>query len=142
MSTAASAFPERPCVDLHGVLGNGGNKLEPTDAVLAGHYNEGGRIECYVVLNGLPDVSVRLQVLIVDVPNAVLMCAAWCCVCRRGGDILRESRRACSCVSISVGQWGHCGATGLPSACASLRVWRSCLVGNLLSMSLVRNSTW
>ena len=65
------------------------NELESADAVLAGHYNEGGSIECYVVLNGLPDVSVRLQVLIVDVPNAVLMCAAWCCVCRRGGDVLR-----------------------------------------------------
>jgi hypothetical protein len=91
VSTTASTFPERPCVDLQGFLGDGSNKLESADAVLAGHYNKGGGIECYVVLNGLFDVSVRLQVLVVDVPNAVLMCAAWCCMCRRGGDILRVS---------------------------------------------------
>jgi hypothetical protein len=87
VSTAASTFPERPCVDLHGVLGDSSSKLEPTDAVLAGHYNKGGRIECCVVLNGLPDVSVRLKVLVVDVPDTVLMCAAWYCVCRRCVDI-------------------------------------------------------
>ena len=87
VSTAASAFPERPCVDLHGVLGDGSSKLEPTDAVLAGHYNKGSRIECRVVLNSLLDVSVRVKVLVVNVLDTVLMCAARCCVCRRCGDV-------------------------------------------------------
>ena len=40
VSTAASTFPERPCVDLHGVLADSSSKLEPTDAVLAGHYDK------------------------------------------------------------------------------------------------------
>ena len=87
VSTAASTFPERPCVDLHGVLGNSGNKFEPTDAVLAGHYNERGRVEYSVVLDGFCDVCVRLKVLVVNVPDTVLMCAARCCVCRRCVDV-------------------------------------------------------
>ena len=91
VSTAASALPERPCVDLHGVLGNGGNKLEHTDAVLAGHYNKRGRVKCSVVLDGFRDVSVRLKVLVVNVPETVLMCAAWCCVCRLCVDVSRVS---------------------------------------------------
>jgi hypothetical protein len=44
----------------------------------------------------------------------------------------------CSCVSVSVGQWGQCGATGEPSACLSPRLLRSCRVGSLLRISLVR----
>ena len=60
VSTAASTFPERPFVDLHCVLGNGGNEFEPTDAVLAAHYNERGRVESNVVLDGFCDVYVRL----------------------------------------------------------------------------------
>ena len=87
VSAAAPAFPERPCVELHGVLGDGGNEFEPTDVVLAGHYNQRGRVECGVVLDGLCNVRVRFKVFVVNVPETVLMCAARCCVCRRCVDV-------------------------------------------------------
>ena len=41
MSTAASAFPKRPCVDLYSVLGDSGCKRESADAILARHDDEG-----------------------------------------------------------------------------------------------------
>ena len=44
-----------------------------------------------VFLDGFCDVRVRLKVLVVNVPETVLMCAARCCVCRRCVDVYRVS---------------------------------------------------